>query len=218
LPWEITRDEHGKLVKVPVKQPFLKRIKISPRVVLAGLFALSIWTVVSIAAWKFWSGSIFGPHAPSLNNEADYQSAQEGFRFHAPDGWIQTFIAGKYPSGKAETERQVAGYNKKGGGQPAIFESTYIDLAPSTDLGSYLAKPSHGQTGWNLTAAATPLTVAGMEANRFILSAGKNPDSTTKEVVVIRRGDRVYFFTGVYHNSDADSQQKIRRAVDSIVW
>jgi hypothetical protein len=219
---EIIRGADGRLIKVPEKKP-LFRIKISRRVVLAGLFALLVWTLVGIATWKFFAAwmsvkSIFGPRAPTLRNEADYQSAQEGFRFRAPEGWSQTFTSGKYPSGATNQERKLVGYKKMTAGHPACFEVTYVDLPPSTDLGAYLVKASPGLAPWNLTTAATPLTVAGVEANRFILSTGSGTDLTVKEVVVFRRGERVYFFTGTFHSSDGDSVQMIRRAVESVSW
>ena len=211
---EIIRGEDGRIIRVREKKP-LFRIKISRRAVLAGLLALVVWTLVGIAAWKLSKG-IFGPRAPSLRNELDYQSAQEGFRFRAPDGWIQSSIGGKYPSGSQE--RKLVGYTKKTTGHPASLEVTYVDLPPSTDLGARFAEASLGQARWKLTAAATPLTIGGLEANRFILSAGSGADQTIKEVVVFRRGDRVYFFTGVFHSSDAESWQQVRQAVESITW
>jgi len=219
---EIIRGEDGRLIKVPDKKP-LFRIKISRRAVLAGLFAILVWTLVGIGAWKFFAAwmspkGIFGPRAPALRNGPDYQSPQEGFRFHAPEGWSQTFASGKYPSGSTNQERKLVEYKKMTPGHPASFEVTYVDLPPSTDLGSHLVNASPAQVPWNLTGAATPLTVAGVEANRFVLSAGNNPDLTIREVVVFRRGDRVYFFTGTFHSSDRDSGQKIRRAVESVVW
>jgi hypothetical protein len=219
---EIIRGEDGRLIKVPDKKP-LFRIKISRRVVLAGLFALFVWTLVGIAAWKFFAawmspGGLLAPRAPTLKNEGDYQSAQEGFRFHPPEAWGQTFASGKYPSGTTNQERKLVGYKKTTAGHPASFEVTYVDLPPSTDLGSYLVKTSPGLSPWSLAGAATPLTVGGVEANRFNLSTGNSPDLTMKEVVVFRRGERVYFFAGTFHSSDGESGQRIRRAVESVVW
>jgi hypothetical protein len=216
LPWEITRDEHGKLVRVPVKKPFFSQIKISRRTALAGLFALLIWTLVGVGAWKLSKG-VFGPRAPSLRDEPVFQDAKAGLRFLVPDGW-NTSSKTIYQPESTSQERSLVEYGKISNDQLASFEVTFADLPPSTDLGAYLSGPSLGQTRWNLTANATPLTVDGVEAQRFILAAGEGPGQTTKEVVVFRRGERVFFFTGLFPSSDNESRQQIRRAVESIVW
>ncbi|MFL5244711.1 MAG: hypothetical protein ACJ8FY_21625 [Gemmataceae bacterium] len=212
---EIIRGEDGRLIRVQPKKP-LFRIKVSRRTFLAGLLALVVWILVGIAAWKLSNG-VFGPRAPTLKNELDFQSAEEGFRFRAPNGWIRTSIGGKYPSGTAAQERKLVAYTKKGA-HPASLEVSYIDLPPETDLGTRLAEASFGQPAWKQTAAATPLTVAGVDGNRYVFSAGSGSSEMVKEVVVFRRGERVFFFTGLFHGSDLGSQQQIRRALETLAW
>lgn len=211
---EITRVD-GKIVRVRPKKP-LFRIKISRQVVLAGCAALLVWTLVGVAAWRLSQG-ILGPRAPALRDESVYQDSQAEFRFLAPNGWTQ-WSRTVYLPGPANRETQLVEYKKMTTDQPAGFEVTYADIPPSTDLGAYLAGASLGQARWNPTAPATPLTVSGVEANRFMFSAGNVPDLMTKEVVVFRRGDRVFFFTGIFLSSDSESRQQIGRTVESVVW
>ena len=219
MPWEIIRREDGKLVRVETKKPFYQRIKISRRVVLGGLVALVVWTGVGIASWKLSKG-IFGPRTPSLGSDSEYHCAKKVFGSTLPtvQGASREPPPGEYPSGTTDQERQLVEYKKKAAKQPATLEVTYVDLPATTDLAVHLAKPSQGQPAWNPTAAAAPISIGTTEAMRYIFNNGAGPDPIMKEVVVFRRGDRVYFFTGTFTKSDQQSQQEIRRAVETIAW
>ena len=58
--------------------------------------------------------------------------------------------------------------------------------------------------------------VIGPESPKLLAGTGK--DESFREVVAIRRGERVYFFKGSYSGADTQSRQAIRKAIDTIVW
>ena len=46
----------------------------------------------------------------------------------------------------------------------------------------------------------------------------RDKERLVKEVVVFPRGERIYFFTGLYYASDAAAREQLRTAVASTIW
>jgi hypothetical protein len=156
------------------------------------------------------------PHAPALSDEPVYQNDREGFRFLVPDGWTQ-IARGELPPGRVERERMLVEYRLFGADKPATLEVTALDLDTGTDLKAYLAKRTSGET-WRPKGPAEALQIDGTPATRLVLTGRPAGDETTHDVLACRRGDRVYFFTGVFSSSDSKARDQVRRAVQGIVW
>ena len=146
-----------------------------------------------------------------------YQNDREGFRFLVPDGWKQHGRA-DLPSGKVEKERMLVQYRRRAEGGEATFEVTLADLDATTDLAAYVAGASFGVEKWRRIAPVETLDVKGQSAVRVTLSGRLGSAEIQKEVTVFRRGERVYFFTGMFNAKDATSREQVRKAVDSIIW
>jgi hypothetical protein len=156
------------------------------------------------------------PRAPALQSGPLYQNEREGFRFLAPEGWVQRARA-ELPAGPFEREELLVAYSRVSD-RPASFEVSLADLPEGADLRKFLtAAPSEG-VRWRAKGAPEPVTVNGVSAKRFALAGGAGKGEQVKEVVAFRRGGRVYFFAGVFAAGDPATRDEVRRAVNTVVW
>lgn len=179
-----------------------------PRALLAALL------IVCAAALP---GCTSRPKAPAIRDEPVYQNDQEGFRFLAPEGWTQR-AKSAVPPGKVEKERLLVTYHRMGAEKPASLEVTLADLPESADLAAFLIGPAYGSDKWRPKGAAQPTDVNDVAALRHTFTARVGKDDLTREVVTFRRGERVYFFTGVFPTADSKAREDVRRAVGSVIW
>jgi hypothetical protein len=162
-------------------------------------------------------GCGFQPRAPALQDEPVCQNLREGFRFVVPEGWTLRAKT-ELPPGRVEKECRLVLYERLRGDAPAAFEVTRADLPADADLEARLKGPSLGVSKWELTAPVEQLEVGGTGATRMIFSGSTRRGVSIKEVVTIRRNDRVYFFTGSYDPEDRMFQEELHRLLDSVIW
>lgn len=155
------------------------------------------------------------PRAPVLRDGPVYQNNREGFFFLVPDGWTQT-ARSELPPGKLDRERLLVSYVSSG--KAVEFEVSLADLPPTVDLASYLEGPGFGVTQWKPLKAPEAVEIGGRPATRYVFAGQSAREKMTKEVVVFRKDDRAYFFTGVYLASGDKARGQIGRAVASISW
>jgi len=73
----------------------------------------------------------------------------------------------------------------------------------------------HGvEGGWKLANAVERLQLAGLSAGRVVVVSHSGTEQ--KEIVAIRRGKRMYLFTGFFGVSDNHAREQVRKAVASI--
>jgi hypothetical protein len=161
-------------------------------------------------------GCAGGPRAPALQPGPLYQSESEGFRFLAPDEWVQRARA-EVPPGRYEKPELLVAYTR-GADRPAELEVSLADLPEGTDLQKFLTTPAPVGVRWQAKGPPEAVTVNGVPGTRFTLAGGSGREAQTKEVVAFRRGDRVYFFAGTFPAGDRATRDEIRRSVNSIVW
>ena len=157
------------------------------------------------------------PQAPDLRDEPVYENSREGLRFLAPEGWTQHARA-SLPPGKVETERLLVGYRRREEGKPAQLEVSRTDLPESTKLTEYLSGPAFGERRWKARGRPEEFEINGASAVRSIFLAGAGKDEQVREVVSFRRGERCYFFSGLYSAGDTKAREEIRRSVGSVIW
>jgi hypothetical protein len=156
------------------------------------------------------------PEAPALRDEPVYENAQEGFRFLAPENWTQHARA-TIPPGKVDKERLLVGYRRNEAGKSALLEVSRADLSESESLTEYLAGPAFSRQ-WKAKGPPKELEINGVLAVRNIFLTGTGKDEQVREVVTFRRGERCYFFNGLYQASDDEAREQIRRSVGSVIW
>lgn len=199
---------------------WLARIRENPVLLWSILAGGAVGLVLLVfTVWR----STSGPSAPLLRNESVYQNSRAGFRFSVPDGW--TLIAkSDMPPGGTSQERILAEY-KLLSDRPASLLVTYLDLSASTELLVYLRSTAFGRANesqdsdrWRISGEPETLTIDGHEAARIRMVSGKAPALSSRDVVAFRRGDRAFFFTGLYTTADSKSGQQIQRAIESVRW
>jgi predicted Zn-dependent protease len=157
------------------------------------------------------------PQAPVLRNEPVYDNETQGFRFLTPEGWRQHAKV-NVPPGKLEKERLLVQYVRLSAEKGASLDVSMADLPATTDLTAYLAGPSGGVKSWRPKPPIESITINGVPADRFTFTGRVGKEDTTKEVVTIRRGERVYFFMAYFASTDGKAREQVRRAVESTIW
>ena len=171
-----------------------------------------LWTTACLCAL---AGCASRPSAPALVDTPIYQNKQEGFRFEAPEGWKMASRA-EYPPGRTEQERLLVEYRRLRGEQPASFLVSMVDLPESADPGAYLRDRPFVKS--LKSTPAESLTLGGRPAQRYAFEGRPGKGDSSQEVVAVRHGERVYFFTGVFAAGDKQAREQVRRTVASLTW
>jgi hypothetical protein len=156
--------------------------------------------------------------APVLDNGPVYKNRREGFRFLVPEAWIQ-LARGEAPPGPLADEHLLVEYQIESD-KPAGLRVTCVDFPDRTrDLADYVRKQAPKEQAWHYTQGAVEETVNGVKADHVVLKSrmgGK--EEWVRDVMLIRRGERVYLFNGLYAAADRKAAQEIRRTLDSVIW
>lgn len=174
--------------------------------------------VLLIAAALMLGGCDSGPRAPELVDSPVYQSKSEGFRFRVPDGWTQT-ASSSLPPGEFEGENFLVRYlvqSPAGGSTLQVLCLT--DRDGTVDLAEHNSIPSFGVENWTIEGQAESIEVGDVPARRMQYQGTLGGKTIHKEVLCIRRGERVYSFVGLYFDGDEKAKLAIRRALDSLIW
>jgi len=157
------------------------------------------------------------PRAPVLRDEPVYQNDREGFRFLTPTGWTQDARAA-IPPGKATKERPLVDYRRAAGIRGASFRVSLIDLDPSADLAAYLTGPSYGAKSWRQAGTSEEVAAGNVPGVCYTFRTGTGKAETVKEVIAVRRGERVYLFTALFAPKDTEVREELHRVVASVIW
>jgi hypothetical protein len=151
------------------------------------------------------------PRAPALRDGPVYDNSLAGLRFLTPTNWNQVARSDQPPPGPGE--RLLVRFQAPPNVSHALFEVT-VDAAPPEDVAALVKQPSHSAAAWEPVGAPAQLTIGGEPATRYTF---KNKE-TTKEVVAVRRGGKLYLFTMIAATSDAESREQIRQVVGGVTW
>lgn len=174
--------------------------------------ACCIW-MLCVSMW----GCDTRPRAPALSDAPVYNNRREGFRFLVPEGWVQSASA-VLPDKALEGEVLLVQYRMRTSSRGASLDILCMNAEEFPDLHEYHGLPSQGVRDWKSAAAPEQLSVNGTEAQRFVYEGTLGKERMVKEVVSMRRGQRVYSFIGLFWSEDANAQEELRRAVDSVIW
>jgi hypothetical protein len=155
------------------------------------------------------------PRPPRLQKDASvYYNPHDGFQFQVPAGWSENARAD--PRVQHAHEQRLVKY-KRLAAKPAFLEVSVVDLPESTNVSDYLTEHSVGKE-WQRLAETKELTVDRFPATQDAFVGYWDREKIIKEIVAVRQGKRVYFFTGSYPAADTEARDEIREAVASIVW
>jgi len=157
------------------------------------------------------------PRAPALRDDPVYINEREGLRFLVPENWVQQGSA-NLPAGKLAKEHSLVRFVRKSRDKKAILEITVAGLEESADLAAHLAGPSFSAKGWHRTASREPVETQGLTGTRFTFTGRVGKDEIIKEVVAFRKGERVYFFNGLFFPGDNQARDQIRQTIKGTIW
>jgi hypothetical protein len=157
------------------------------------------------------------PRAPALQDEPVYQNKQEGFHFLPPEGWI-IHARAEVPPGKLSEERLLVEYKRVTSAKPASLEVSMADIPAGTDVAACLEGRASPDDSWQPQGSAENIEVGGQPAARRAFLGQFGQDRVMREIMAVRRGGRVYFFTGLFPADDSKAREQVRKAVASVAW
>jgi hypothetical protein len=158
-----------------------------------------------------------GPRAPDLEDSSVYSNEREGFRFLVPEGWFQQSRAAPLP-GPATQERLLVTYRCFENDPPAGLEVGMIDLPADADLGRYLEEHPWSGQKWRVAGAPQPIQAGNVAGQQFSLEPESGSVRMVREVVVVRRQERVYFFNGIFGRKDNTRREQFRQVATGLHW
>ncbi len=156
------------------------------------------------------------PRAPALDNSPIYVNRQEGFELLVPEGWFQQSKT-ELPPGPLDKERTLVLYRSLKP-TPASLDISCRDLSEDTDIGDFLAQRKRSGSGWTRIKPPEQVQYGGKSGTRYTLKGKPAGKSTIAEIVVFRRGERVYFFGGYYSEGDTLRRTQLRQFLDGLTW
>jgi hypothetical protein len=157
------------------------------------------------------------PNAPALQDEPIYHNPQEGFRFTVPDNWKMR-SRGEMPRGPLTQERLLVEYRRTQAGATASLIVLMGDVPEPTELPEHLTERAVKSGSGLHIGEVEALEVGGQPAVRAVFENKQGGEAFLTEVVAVRRGGRVYYFTGVFPSTDRKSREQVRNAVASVTW
>jgi hypothetical protein len=157
------------------------------------------------------------PQAPELSDSPVYQNDSEGFEFRVPQGWTQTANA-ILPPGDFEGHTFLVRYLVQSPEGGSVLNVLCFTDQEQMDLQEYHAGPAFGVQQWDVIDESTPVEVAELSGQRMKYSGQLYGKTAHKDVLCVRRGNRVYSFIGIYFDGDDKAMHAIHRALDSLRW
>ena len=91
-----------------------------------------------------------------------------------------------------------------------------VDLEPSANIGEYLEAHNLHKREYRTMEIEKGVAIGAAATDRFSFS--NSGQGFAKEVLPIRRGNRVFLFTGFFLKDDYQGRESFRQAVASLVW
>jgi len=157
------------------------------------------------------------PRAPALQDEPVYENPQEGFRFVAPEGWRMRSRS-EVPPGPLKQERLLVEYRRSLGELTATLFVAMADVSETDDLAAHVGDRAARSKSGRPSGGTESLEVGGLPALRSAFESKVGRDTVLTEVVAVRRGGRVYFFTSSFSAADRKAREQVRKTVASVRW
>jgi hypothetical protein len=157
------------------------------------------------------------PRAPALEDSAVYQNEREGFRFLVPEGWTQQ-AKSMVPPGKLDHELILVVYRRYTVNPPATLQVSIQDPPEEANLAQLLIEARSEDTNWKLVRPPAEARV-GNRTGKHLVFQGKSPlGRMDREVIAVRRGARVLFFTATFGPGDHASRDLMQQTFANVVW
>jgi hypothetical protein len=205
-----------------------RRVLIGTAAAAAGL-AAGLSALFAFTPKPKWPEPV--PGRPLLESHGDiytdhqdlFTDRQVGLQFTAPANWSMQARSTESPH-EHKPDRMVVKYKRLIPGLDlAWFKVNVSDVPEDQSPADLLKKRKPPEEGWVVRHDVEDgLTVAGRPAARVTFGGPLDPDTKgardfTCEVVAVRRGPQVFYFSGTYTTADPKGQKRVRTAVDSVV-
>ncbi len=159
------------------------------------------------------------PRPPALQQgDGPFHSPSAGLRFQPPKGWRQ-FTHGIVPPGPVPKEVPVVKYKLQDGKRMALLRVGVVDLPEPKSVEQYLRERPPGHEDWRAVSSKNEtVDVNGLPGVRVAFTGRWDGRNAVKEVVGVRRGGRLYSFTGIYGAGDTRARDAVRQAVATVTW
>lgn len=161
-----------------------------------------------------------------------YQDSQ-GFRFTAPQGWVERVRGESMPTGASHRnsdvplpplgvpgnrpERLLVRYDRALAGHHAWLRVTVADVPASMPLKACLSTRLPGR-GWKRESQEENLEVSGLPAARITFAGRWHDQDYLCETVAVRKEESVYLISASFPASDTTAREQVGQAVASAAW
>lgn len=157
------------------------------------------------------------PSAPVLDNNPVYTNKEAGIRFLVPEGWSQQSKS-ILPPGPLDKRELTLVLYRSFNPSPASFEVSCRDIDESVEIGEFLAKRKRSGIGWTRVGSPEPVHFDQTTGTRYVLEGKPIDRKLTMEVVVVRKGPRVYFLAGTFPANDPIRRAQVRQFLEGLTW
>jgi hypothetical protein len=170
-----------------------------------------------LAALAFGCGN--KPRAPQIQKgDGPFHAASEGLRLQPPKGWRQ-FGYTELPGGRIAKEVDLVKYKLLDGRRIAVMRVSVVDLPEATSVDQFLRERPPSHEDWRPASAKTEtVDVSGQPGVRLAFNGTWEGKNAVREVVAVRRGQRVYSFTCIFGSGDTKTRDAVRQAIASVTW
>jgi hypothetical protein len=177
----------------------------------------AVW-LTSVLAAALMAGGCGRPRPPVLQQNLEvFHDEKEGYSFRPPQGWIQAARGNVVSKEDRGEEIELVKYKRGSGKQMVFFRVSAVDLPEGTDLAAYLDK-ALGKADKRVSTKPEDVKIGGLPAKRETYNTTWDRDAMVKEIVAVRRGPRVYFFTATFAPSDKPAREAVQKILDSVTW
>lgn len=150
------------------------------------------------------------------HGQVEYQNEQAGFRFLPPAGWSERARAEDGPA-LAAKEQVLVQYKRLTAGRPAWLRVSSMAVDASVSPTTCLSHRNLGRE-WCVDSQPEGFEVNSRPASRVAYSGEWHKMSYLCEIVAIRCGERVYFFTASIPADDSAARDEVRQAIATATW
>ncbi len=152
----------------------------------------------------------------SKRAQLEFQNEQAGFRFLPPAGWSER-ARGEDGPALAAKEQVLVQYKRLTAGRPAWLRVSSMAVDASVPPTTCLSNRKMGRE-WRVEGQPEGLEVHGRPASRVAYSGEWHKTSYLCEIVAVRCGERVYFFTASIPADDNAARDEVRQAITTATW
>jgi hypothetical protein len=159
-----------------------------------------------------------------VQDGSTFNDDQIGLQFTPPAGWGMQARSTESPT-MHKPERMVVKYKRLVRGPNVAWLRVSLADAPSGKTPADLLRDRKPrEANWTKTKDVEDgLTIGGQPAARVTFGGTMNPDTggsrqCTAEVVAVRCGTHVIYFTGTFTTTDEETRKLVRAAIESAVF